>query len=59
MLLALLADTGANVLQIRHDRHRTLLELGQASVELEVETRGFEHIAEIERTLEEAGFVSS
>ena len=58
-LLSLLADAEANVLQVRHDRHRTMLELGQASVELEVETRGFEHIAEIERALEEAGFVSS
>jgi threonine dehydratase len=57
-LLAVLADAEANVLQITHDRHRTVIELGQASVELEAETRGFEHIAAIEQALARAGFDS-
>lgn len=56
-LLQVLAAEEANVLQITHDRHRVRLGIGQASVELEAETRGFEHVAAIERALGAAGFL--
>jgi threonine dehydratase len=55
-LLRVLATTEANVLQISHDRHGARLALGDAVIELEAETRGFEHIAEIEQALQNAGF---
>ncbi len=55
-LLCVLADCEANVLQVQHDRHGLRLELGQAVVELEVETRGYEHVAAIEAALQASGF---
>jgi threonine dehydratase len=55
-LLGALADCGVNVLQVIHDRHGARTELGQASVELELETRGVEHVAEIQRALLADGF---
>jgi len=46
----------ANIHQIHHARARPGLALMQASVTLDLETRGAAHIAEIERALREAGF---
>jgi threonine dehydratase len=46
-LLAIIADRGANVVRIHHSREERDLLLGQARVELELETRGFEHVKEL------------
>jgi threonine dehydratase len=55
-LVACVAACRANIHQIRHERAQPGLALTQAAVTLELETRGCEHIAEIERTLLTAGF---
>lgn len=58
-LLALLAKSRANVLQVSHNR--TFMEaspLGKTDVELTLETRGPEHIAEIRALLDKKGYVS-
>ena len=51
-----IAACGANIHQIRHERAQPGLALTQAAVTLDLETRGREHIAEIERALQAAGF---
>jgi len=55
-LVACIAARRANIHQIRHERAQPGLALTQASVTLDLETRGRDHIAEIERALTEAGF---
>ncbi|HKP64342.1 MAG TPA: threonine ammonia-lyase [Polyangiales bacterium] len=55
-LLATVASTGANVMSVHHDRIGARTEVGQIAVELDLETRGFEHIAEIGAALEKAGW---
>jgi threonine dehydratase len=54
-ILAIVAESEANILAIEHDRVGTRLEFGQASVEITAETRGFEHVAAIVATLHAAG----
>jgi threonine dehydratase len=54
-ILAIVAESQANILAIEHDRVGTRLEFGQASVEITAETRGFEHVATIVATLHAAG----
>jgi threonine dehydratase len=54
-ILAIVAESQANILAIEHDRVGTRLEFGQASVEITAETRGFEHVAAIVDTLHAAG----
>ncbi len=54
-LLRVLGGTQANVLEVAHERIGDRLELGQTTVELLLETRGVEHIEEIERVLADAG----
>ncbi|MBI4516248.1 MAG: threonine ammonia-lyase [Deltaproteobacteria bacterium] len=56
-LVTCVAACRANIHQIRHERAQPGLALTQASVTLELETRGREHIAEIEQALSAAGFV--
>ncbi|HEY4187753.1 MAG TPA: threonine ammonia-lyase [Polyangia bacterium] len=56
-LLAIVAEREANVLAIDHDRRAARLELGQTYVDIEAETRGFEHIAAILDALKAHGFV--
>ncbi|MQA95925.1 MAG: threonine ammonia-lyase [Streptosporangiales bacterium] len=46
-LLADLADLGANVLDVVHERAAARLDLGEAEVFLQVETRGPEHCDEV------------
>lgn len=58
-LLALVAEREANILRVDHDRSAARLDLGQASVEIQAETRGFEHIAEILEAVRAKGFVVS
>jgi threonine dehydratase len=55
-LVTCVAACRANIHQIMHERARPGLPLTQAAVTLELETRGREHIAEIQRALQVAGF---
>ncbi|MHB8764920.1 MAG: threonine ammonia-lyase [Deferrisomatales bacterium] len=55
-LLAVLAQQGANVLHIVHDRLSVDLPVGRTRVEVDLETRGPDHAAEAARALREAGF---
>jgi threonine dehydratase len=56
-LLATTARLKANVLQVHHDRLAARTEPGMTAVELVLETRGFDHIAEIESAIDEAGWI--
>jgi threonine dehydratase len=55
-LIDCVSSCRANIHQIHHVRARPGLALTQASVTLDLETRGPAHVAEIERALCEAGF---
>jgi threonine dehydratase len=54
-LLGILAGTQANVLEVAHERVGDRLELGQTTVEILLESRGFEHADAIEQALRAAG----
>jgi threonine dehydratase len=59
-LAALLTTTArlkANVLQVHHDRLAARTEPGLTAVELVLETRGFDHVAEIEAAITDAGWI--
>jgi threonine dehydratase len=55
-LVHCIAACNANIHQIRHERALPGLAPTVAVVALEIETRGLQHIAEIEHTLTQAGF---
>jgi threonine dehydratase len=55
-LVTCIAACRANIHQIRHERAQPGLPLTQASVVLELETRGRAHIAGVERALRAEGF---
>jgi threonine dehydratase len=55
-LLAVIAQSEANVLEVHHDRVGARSPLGQTAVELVLETRGFPHISEIEAAIKGAGW---
>lgn len=55
-LLNLLAEEKANVLDVRHSRYRTDLQLHQTAVVVEAETHGRDHIARLKVALAEAGY---
>ncbi|MCC4249559.1 MULTISPECIES: threonine ammonia-lyase [Microbacterium] len=55
----LLAQVGANVIEVLHTRHGQGLQISEVILQLSVETRGAEHRALVIRTLEEAGFVAT
>ena len=55
-LLELLARHEANVVHIPHARNEGGLAINYTRVDLELETRGFEHIKEIERAMDGAGY---
>jgi threonine dehydratase len=57
-ILAIVAESSANILDIEHDRVGARLEFGQASVEIVAETRGFDHVSAILDTLHGAGFTT-
>ena len=57
-LLAIIAEHEANILRIDHERNAARLDLGQASVEIQAETRGFDHVAEILDAIRAKGFVA-
>ncbi|MPZ61716.1 MAG: threonine ammonia-lyase [Propionibacteriales bacterium] len=55
-LLVLLADTGANVLDVVHERTSARLHLDEVEVALQVETRGAEHRRRVLDRLHGAGY---
>ena len=55
-LLAIIAEHEANILRVDHERNAARLDLGQASVEIQAETRGFEHVAQILDAIRAKGF---
>ncbi len=52
----LIADAKASVVQIHHDRAFAAMQLGETTVEVVLETRGFEHIEELRASLVNAGY---
>src|SRR5690606_10706898 len=56
-MLAELAATGANVLEVIHERTSAQLHLDEVEVRLQVETRGAQHREEILARLARAGYV--
>lgn len=52
----LLAEAGANVIEVLHTRHGQGLQISEVILQLSVETRGEEHRAHVIRTLVDAGF---
>ncbi|MFI1020489.1 MULTISPECIES: threonine ammonia-lyase [Streptomyces] len=56
MLLGVLSEVDANVLDVSHVRTHPRLGLTEAEVELHLETKGPEHCAEVGRALREAGY---
>lgn len=47
LLSAAIAEAGANIVEIFHDRMSVDLELGQAEVEIVLGTRGHDHVADV------------
>ena len=58
-LLALVAELGANVLDVEHSRTTSHLDLGEVEVALTVETRGADHRVELLAALSAAGHAVS
>lgn len=56
-LLSTLAETGANVISIVHDRIKPNVPLKQAEVEIVLETRNNAHIAQIVESLDKKGYI--
>jgi len=55
-LLAELADSGANVLEIAHERTSATLHVGEVEVVLQLETRGAEHAERVLGRLRDHGY---
>ncbi|NEK57794.1 threonine ammonia-lyase [Geodermatophilus sabuli] len=55
-VLTELADAGANVLEVEHERTATRLDLGEVEVFVVLETRGPEHAEEVVAALGRAGY---
>ncbi|MGA7492015.1 MAG: threonine ammonia-lyase [Syntrophobacteraceae bacterium] len=55
-LLGIIAGVKANVLHIYHNRGGADMSIYQSMVELEIETRNFEHIREVEAVLNQTGY---
>jgi threonine dehydratase len=55
-LVTRIAAQKANIVEITHDRAYYGVSLGDTVVDLTLETRGTEHVAEILNTLVEAGY---
>ncbi len=55
-LLALLAATRVNVLGVEHHREGVHLRIGETRVDLTLQTRNAEHVAEVEAALADAGY---
>jgi threonine dehydratase len=55
-LIQLVADDGANVLEVYHEREDLKTEVNSCTVTLTLETKDAEHIRKIRRTMVESGF---
>lgn len=55
-LIEIIADARANIYGIRHERTSLDMSLGGVEVELDLETRGHEHVAELIAELEANGY---
>ncbi len=55
-LLAELADSGANVLEVSHERTSTALHIGEVEVHLQLETKGPDHAEDVISRLREHGW---
>lgn len=55
-VLSLIAGYGANVVHIYHARNEKGLPIDHTRVELELETRGFDHIEKIKTSMENQGY---
>ena len=55
-LLATIAQTGANVLSIQHDRVAARAPISSTVVDIALETRGFDHIRSVEQALRNAAW---
>jgi threonine dehydratase len=55
-LVGIIADNGANIYAIQHDRTSRDVTMNDAEVELDLETRGQDHVEELVGALEEAGY---
>jgi threonine dehydratase len=55
-LLTLIAEHGANVVDVAHSRQDPRLNLGEVEVSLSVETRGAEHSDRLLTALRDAGY---
>ncbi len=55
-LLAELADSGANVLEVSHERTSITLHVGEVEVRLQLETKGPDHADEVLRRLRNHGY---
>jgi threonine dehydratase len=56
-VLAVVAETGGSILEVRHDRHFAPSDVALVRVSLVVETRDFGHITELRQALQQAGVV--
>jgi threonine dehydratase len=57
-LLAVVADAGANVEDIRHERSRLDVDLRNAVVTLDLDCKGHDHVREVMRAILEAGYAA-
>jgi threonine dehydratase len=55
-ITAVVAQTGANINEVHHQRAFTALAVQNVEIELVVQTRGHAHVAEVLAALEQAGF---
>jgi threonine dehydratase len=55
-LLALVADTGANLLDVQHIREGVDLHIRETAVQLVIETRGSEHARAVTQAVRQAGY---
>jgi threonine ammonia-lyase medium form len=55
-VLALLADAGANVLEVEHGRTAATLSVDEVEIGVQIEAKGPEHCADVVRALREAGY---
>src|SRR5690606_13294953 len=55
-LARVVADAGANVIEIHHDRAFGMAAMGETDVKLTLETRGHDHVAAVRERLVRAGY---
>jgi threonine dehydratase len=54
--LNIVANSGANIYEINHDRARQSFAIDATEIEMDIETRGHEHVEQILEDVREAGF---